>query len=200
MSAASGARRSVAAGVGAAGSTGSRRALRDGGRRRRLSGRLRRASLPHRFRTYSAVVLSSGAELDLFVPVGIGTPPPLDAFVASTLEHRQRLPAGFFLGLLGPALIFLELLVDLLLGLLVLGLGRLGVALKGLDDLVARPGISASMAVLSTLYLSARCLAAARYSASSRSIRLRKPSSVSDSPLARAAISASRSVSATVSF
>ena len=73
-------------------------------------------------------------------PVGVGRPPPFDPFVARALEKRQCLPAGFFLGLLGPALVFLELFVDLLLVLGVFILGRLGVALVRLDHLVRAPG------------------------------------------------------------
>ena len=66
--------------------------------------------------------------------------PPLDSLFLRPFENRQGLPAGFFLGLLGLAMVFLELVVDLLLGLLVLVLARLGIALKSLDDLVCEPG------------------------------------------------------------
>src|SRR5205814_9910044 len=74
-------------------------------------------------------------------PVGLGRPPPLDTLVAGPLEDRQRVPAGLLLGLLGPPLLLLELVVDLLLGLGVLRLARLGIPLIGLEAPLAHPGV-----------------------------------------------------------
>ena len=64
-----------------------------------------------------AVLLADVQLFDRVRPVGLGRPPPLDPLVAGPLEDRQRLPAGLLLGLLGLALLLLELVVDLLLGL-----------------------------------------------------------------------------------
>ena len=47
-------------------------------------------------------------EADLFLPDGVRAAPPFDAVIALALEHRQRLPARFFLLLLGPARVFLQ--------------------------------------------------------------------------------------------
>ena len=184
-------------GVGRGGSTGAA-GVSDGGRCDGFR-KVRRepaAALENEFRR----LLLQVEIVERGVPVGVGPAPPLDSFFPRAFEKRQRLPAGFFLGLLGPALVFLELLVDLLLGLGILVLASLGVALKRLAHLVASPGILRFQRLAVDLVLGGELRAAALYSVSSRSIRLRKPSSVSDSRLARSAISASRSVSATASF
>ena len=88
-------------------------------------------------------------------PVGLDPPAPLGSLVLRALKEGKRLPAGFFLGFLGSALVLLELLVDLFLGLGVFVLDRLSRALKCLDDLVARLAYSASRDSLSTLNLPA---------------------------------------------
>ena len=78
--------------------------------------------------------------------------PRLDRAVAAGLVHRQGLPARLFLGLLGPAAFVLELGVDLLLDLGVLGLDGLGLALEGLRGSPRGPcWYSASSASFSAL-------------------------------------------------
>ena len=69
-------------------------------------------------------------------PIRVRRPAPFDSFLARPLKKGQRLPAGFFLGFLGPALVFLELFVDLFLGVGVISLAGLSVALKRLDHVV----------------------------------------------------------------
>ena len=79
--------------------------------------------------------------LDRCRPVGLGRPAPLDPLVARPLEERQCLPAGLILDLLAPALLLLELVVGLLLGLGVFVLFRLGVPLEDGGDFLSLPRV-----------------------------------------------------------
>ncbi len=108
-----------------------------GRRRGRCDIRQGRGELSAAFQNEFGVCLLDLEVLELFVPARVGSASPLDPVVARAFEDRQRLPPRFFLGLFGPALIFLQLLVELLLGEGVLVLGGLRVALESLDDLVA---------------------------------------------------------------
>ncbi len=126
------------AGIGRGGRDGRPRAFRRRGRRdgfRQVRRELAAALENKVSRLFLQVEL-----VERGVPVGLSPAPPFDSFVPRSLEERQRLPAGFFLGLLGPALVFLELVVDLLLGLGILVLASLGVALKRLDAPRRAPG------------------------------------------------------------
>ena len=132
--------RAIAGSIGAAAGLGGGRAAFPTAAGATASRQVRRepaAALENKFRR----VLLQVQIIERGVPVGVSPAPPLDSFFPRPFEKRQRLPAGFFLGLLGPALVFLELLVDLLLGLGILALARLGVALKRLAHLVASPGV-----------------------------------------------------------
>ncbi len=99
------------------------------------------ASRPHRLSRMLRLLLPVEQHLDRGPPVGLGHAPALDRLVATSLEDGERVPAGLLLGLLGPPLLLLELVVELLLGLGERGVARLRIALIGLEDRLARPRV-----------------------------------------------------------